>query len=754
LRFSTTRFFTDQFLRSYRMSRLKELLLLALRMALCALFAAALARPLFRPPGQAVRLGTSRAVVLVLDDSASMGYLDDGRSLLARAQDAALAVLGELREGTDTASVVLASRRAAGPDVLFPEATLALGDVRQAVRDAAPQTLGTDLAGAVARAEEILEKSAAESREVYVLSDLQDAGWELDVLPEASSQAARNLYFFVAVRPREAENLAVTAVQYGASRPIAGVPFAVRPHVRNDSAAVRACEVNLFVDRQRVAQRTLDAVQPGRWAVPRFHYAFDRPGWHHGYVEIADGGTGLEADDRRYFAFEVLGEVRVLAVNGAPSAVARLDELFYLRTALGASAGQASSVRLDAIGPSALAQQDLAGVPLVVLANVESLAAPAVEKLESYVDAGGSLLVFLGDKVQAADYNQLFTGTARLHGGLLPGRLAAVEGDPAGETTVASIAAADDDESGLGLADDAELGSLAGVTFTALWRVEPGDESSVLLRTDAGLPLLVEKPFGKGRVALFASTVDRDWTNFPVRPAFLPWTYRLLGHLAQGPLDRDGFYHTGQRVDVPVSAAEGLPQVLVRKPDGGLVPAVATGDPAAPLAFDDTAAAGVYELRVPPTPGTEGRVANPSLEGADSQSSLFVANLENDESDLLYLDDVLVEGTDGDRDAAISTAIAEHLLPGRQQVAFVSSPDGLSEASLALRQGWPLWNVVLVVALAIALFEPWLANRVSQRHYARPQEVKLPQPVATTRPLVPERNGQRAAERPEAEVSR
>ena len=44
MRFSTTRFFTDQFLRSYRMSRLKELLLLALRVALCALLALALAR--------------------------------------------------------------------------------------------------------------------------------------------------------------------------------------------------------------------------------------------------------------------------------------------------------------------------------------------------------------------------------------------------------------------------------------------------------------------------------------------------------------------------------------------------------------------------------------------------------------------------------------------------------------------------------------------------------------------------------------
>jgi hypothetical protein len=89
LRFSTTRFFTDQFLRSYRMSRLKELLLLAARMALCALLAMAMARPLLRPKGPATAPGGSRALVLVLDDSASMGLLDGGVPLLDRARAAA-----------------------------------------------------------------------------------------------------------------------------------------------------------------------------------------------------------------------------------------------------------------------------------------------------------------------------------------------------------------------------------------------------------------------------------------------------------------------------------------------------------------------------------------------------------------------------------------------------------------------------------------------------------------------------------------
>src|SRR5487761_1692609 len=78
MRFSTTRFFTDQFLRSYRMSRLKELLLLAFRMALCALFAVALAGPMLSPSGGSPLAGRSRAVVLVLDNSASMSLEDDG----------------------------------------------------------------------------------------------------------------------------------------------------------------------------------------------------------------------------------------------------------------------------------------------------------------------------------------------------------------------------------------------------------------------------------------------------------------------------------------------------------------------------------------------------------------------------------------------------------------------------------------------------------------------------------------------------
>src|SRR5262249_16966370 len=148
MRFSTTRFFTDQFLRSYRMSRLKELLLLALRMALCGLLAFALARPLVMPKGQSFLMGGSRAVVLVIDNSASMGYAENGQTMLDGARKAARELLDNLQPN-DTVSVVLAGRRGDGPEVLFPQLTPDLGDVIQAVNGLQVMALGTDLTGAV-----------------------------------------------------------------------------------------------------------------------------------------------------------------------------------------------------------------------------------------------------------------------------------------------------------------------------------------------------------------------------------------------------------------------------------------------------------------------------------------------------------------------------------------------------------------------------------------------------------------------------
>ena len=48
------------------------------------------------------------------------------------------------------------------------------------------------------------------------------------------------------------------------------------------------------------------------------------------------------------------------------------------------------------------------------------------------------------------------------------------------------------------------------------------------------------------------------------------------------------------------------------------------------------------------------------------------------------------------------------------------APTGLI-VLLALWAGYKLWDYLLFVVLLFALFEPWLANRISARLYGRPR---------------------------------
>ena len=65
--------------------------------------------------------------------------------------------------------------------------------------------------------------------------------------------------------------------------------------------------------------------------------------------------------------------------------------------------------------------------------------------------------------------------------------------------------------------------------------------------------MLMERPWGAGRVLLFASTANTAWNDLPVRPAFLPLLYRALGSVV-GRQDERFNVPVGGRFVLPVEA--------------------------------------------------------------------------------------------------------------------------------------------------------------------------------------------------------
>lgn len=707
--FSTTRFFTEKFLRTYRMSRWTEWLVMAARMALCALLAVALARPLWGARGGASSRGSgSRSIAIVLDDSASMSYLVAGRSSFDRAKGVAGEILGSLQPG-DSATIVLAGRRAAGPDVLFAPPTNSASDALAALEGRKVSALATDLSAAIAKAREIVSATVAARREVVVLSDLQENAWSS--VADAGNPAGEVAIIVASIRPERPSNVAITALQLAASRPLVGVPFAIRPmlNARGDGSS-GSVVARLVVDDRIVSERTVERGGDGRWIAPRFHHVFPSAGWRSGRVEIAS--DAMPADDVRHFAVNVLATLPILAIDGAPSRVASRDELFFFRAALGASEDGRGPFRLDAIAPDAFMGRDLSAYPLVVLANVASLTPPAVEKLESFVDRGGRLLIFPGDKLDPAAFNRLFASPERLRGGLAPASVGKVVGDPASPKPKLAVARIDGEHPALAAFADGRTGDVGGVTLRAAWSLDAGS-SRVLMWADAGSPLLVEKLFGRGRVLMTAFPIDRDWTDFPVSPSFLPWVHNLVGYAAGSSTERSGFFATGDRVPLAMSSTDGSTRVVTR-PDGKTVPAESGDESAAPLGFTDTARPGAYASFDPKRP-----------EARD----LFAVNLDGRESDLTYIDDRLAdEGQGGTRVERVAAGLRD-LLPGHPPVTFVDDPAKVAAAALESRASVPLWDGVLWIALLVALVEPLVANRISLKRLGGtrpPAEIALP----------------------------
>ena len=60
-------------------------------------------------------------------------------------------------------------------------------------------------------------------------------------------------------------------------------------------------------------------------------------------------------------------------------------------------------------------------------------------------------------------------------------------------------------------------------------RARPADgATTILARFDDGAVALAERRVGRGRVLVWASTLDREWSDLPVSPLFVPLTQRLL----------------------------------------------------------------------------------------------------------------------------------------------------------------------------------------------------------------------------------
>ena len=484
----TLRFIRQAIQETARWQRLREKLLLLARLLAVALLTLLFARPYF--PRRADAADAAVDTVILLDRSGSTRGQALGSMAAKRLQQEAQSLVAAL---PDSASVTLAE----------------FADTVRSTDDFAGDAAGgpTNYAEALRWAADRLRLSPAPHKEIVLVTDLQASG-----LPDAPlvDWPAEVPVRIVALPPPGKHNLAVRLVR--CRTPFAEDQVVVDVWIERSGDCPRG---ETTVTLQLTGGETLRQTVPWEREQVEFRWQLGKERLLRGEVRVA-GDDAWPEDDVRSFAFAVRAPYRVVLVDGEPGATPYENETYFLDMALAAAADRlagspfAPEVR-DSLG-------SLRDVRAVVLCNVRSLATDEADRLKTFVEGGGGLLYFLGDRCESWHYQRLRDSglfPATLKTGSLPiPRLVATW-----DATHPALHAFAERDRG---------GDLSRIVFRRAFNLEPVAGASVLAKLDDDSPAILAAEVGKGRVVVVGNPADREWTDWPAERIFLPVVHELV----------------------------------------------------------------------------------------------------------------------------------------------------------------------------------------------------------------------------------
>lgn len=631
-----------------RRLRIKQLLVLALRVLLLVAIPFALAKPYVEPEALAAPdPAAPGAIALVIDDSLSARATPDGwdETILQRSLAKARALIKA--GGSRTSYAVLTGGKPAR--LLTQGLTYDRNEAERALNRVIARSVSGDLPVALREAERVLGQSDHPNRHVYVLGDQAQHAWRQVSEPWALARVPS--VELVDVRDgKRVDNVAISSVTVEPAPDLGAGQVRVEVSVVNHGGAAQ--ERDLEVDIGGQPQRARISVGVG--ATEKRTFAI--PTWSgaravRGFARITP--DAIAADDTWYFSVDFGGTASALIINGAPASVPFKDELFFVRAALQGEQGGASRVRAVYTTGAEWAAQALQQVDVVVLANVGQLSGDQRVALHTFVEGGGGLLIAAGDR--------LTPESNASYGSLLPLPIRGVKqvarrDDPASALSALRLDTAELDHPALrefARVDEVSLFKARFYAYVLVDAARDGD-AKVLASYSGGIPALVERSMGRGRILLLTSTLDRDWSDLAIKSSFLPLLQQLIRYLG-GKMERDvgGALRVGEPTTVPVPEGEG--PLTLERPDGSEVPMGEVRRDVEPLLeVTQTDVVGHYTLR---------RASN------QATATVFAVNADRDESDLGLADLVAVRdvlkrpGAGTKLPEAVMTAAAEQVVP-------------------------------------------------------------------------------------------
>ena len=522
---------------SVQKRRIRNWLLLALRLAALALIVAAFARPFLRGSGVPAAPGGARDIVVLLDRSYSMGYGDSW----ARAQRAAAQAI-ESATAADRVSLVLFADHAEVALRSTPDRSRAVSEINAA----APGPGSTRYGPALKLAGRLLAESLLPRKEVIVVSDFQRGGWQPDdslrmpggtaittAVVEGASGPSLALTPATLLRTREAGQPERVTVTAGVLNRTATAAANLPVRLEMDGRLVQTLPVNVGANASATVTFAPVSIATTTTTRATVRLGTDTPTGVAVQTGVAPATSSIDAlarDNVFNFVITPGAPVPVMVVTQG----GRADANLYLSRAL--DIGETPHFETSFQSAEALAGDATTRARLLILNDV-SVAEAAAAKLVTFVEGGGGLLLALGPRATWPSARDVW----------LPAVMAGVVDRTRG--AAARLSGMDYGHAVFEPFRAPRSGDFSTARFYSYRGLKAATDATVLARFDTGEPALVERTMGRGRVVMFASTLDLSWNDLALKPVFLPFVHQLGRHLS-GFKEQPAWLTIGEVLDV------------------------------------------------------------------------------------------------------------------------------------------------------------------------------------------------------------
>ena len=654
--FSSLMFLLAAYRQNVRRIQLKHLLILLLRVLIIILIALALARPLLKNRFAFAGGRTKTSVVIILDNSYSMGYrgIQGGRFEVAKGM--ALEIAQSLQRG-DSASVILMSDI---PDSLFPKLTKDLNQVKEAIRRSQISYRATLVPPSLEMAHDILEASNDPNKEIYLISDFSHNGWTgWNRVPNRSGARI----FLLPLDDEVTDNISIEEVQ--ASNQLIGLGLPIELAVtmgRHSDAPVADTTLTLFIDEQKRRSISPQA-GPGESVTLTFTHQFESPGTHTGYLELT--ADRLPIDNRRYFVLDAYGQIRVLCAGVQTTYLA-----LALNPAVQGQPNTGSSFLPATTSLEALEDLTLTEYDILILADVPAFSVRVQQQLQAFIRAGKSVIYFVGDSVDTASYNAFADW--------LPADI----GQPIAWQPPVTLSHYKADSPIFEVFKGKDFAGQYAPQFYRGLELKPAEDAKIVAQLSDGTPFLVERSIDRGIALLFnVSAAQLDASNLLVNQNFLPLLQQAVLYTKAAQSVHQRNLIVGEPYTANYRWSGATTTQITRLGDTTHSSETLSLTEEGTLTFSGTDTPGIYQV--------EGKGRDTLLQ------DFFAVNVDATESELQPIP--IQEATE--RIGA--------------QTAVISESEALEQTLNTYRVGVEIWSELLLIALILMLVEGALSNRES-----------------------------------------